>query len=58
MGPLLLKRGYVLRVFDLVDPAHSEDVYKRQAKTTPATCEGGGKTVHVCEGCGLSLIHI
>jgi len=24
VGPLLLKRGYVLRVFDLVDPAHSD----------------------------------
>ena len=24
MGPLLLKRGYVLRVFDLVDPSHSD----------------------------------
>lgn len=23
-GPLLLKRGYVLRVFDLVDPSHSD----------------------------------
>ena len=24
VGPLLLKRGYVLRVFDLVDPSHSD----------------------------------
>lgn len=24
IGPLLLKRGYVLRVFDLVDPSHSD----------------------------------
>ena len=28
VGPLLLKHGYVLRVFDLVDPSHS-DCYNR-----------------------------
>ena len=25
-------------------------------KTTPATCEGGGKTIHICEGCGSSFV--
>ncbi|MCQ4720999.1 hypothetical protein NE659_27510, partial [Flavonifractor plautii] len=26
------------------------------SKTTPATCEGGGRTLHICEGCGSSFI--
>ena len=24
--------------------------------STPATCEGGGRTLHICEGCGSSFI--
>jgi len=31
-------------------------LHNYEAHTTPATCEAGGKTVHICHGCGSGFV--
>lgn len=53
--------GYTLRECAVCGEQHIEDItpaltHNYVSKTTPNTCKGGGKALHICECCSSSFI--